>query len=426
MTSSIFYSWQSDLPNNLTRGFIEDALERAIRQLSAQIAVDEAARDESISIDKDTKGVPGSPPIVQTIFDKISAATAFVPDLTFVGKSPNGRLIPNPNVLIEYGWALKELGHSKIVGVMNAAYGEVTSDSLPFDMRHLRWPIVYKLPLNASSEEKLKIRELLVKEFCNRLRPIIDVARNASEQGKMNEVSFDKFTSHFGQIHETRNKSIGADKGYQPLLDGGILVIHINPLSAFGGHASPSFNKICSEPHRFVPINTSRPRDHKITYDGLITVANGDGVDKPQRAYVHVSRSGGIEAVASSLTDSGVTKYLQLPNIQAAIIKYVHLYMTVLASYDITPPYIVSVSLLNVDGVRLLQDFRGTAFPEDLPFNMLVGDSYKFGEVVIQTQPQDYRESARMLRPILDHMANAAGLPTSPYFDLDGKYELDL
>ena len=101
MGPTIFYSWQSDLPNNLNRSFVEDALERAIRQLNKDLAVEESPRDEELTVDKDTKDVPGSPPIVDVIFEKIGKATAFVADVTFVGQTTNGRPIPNPNVLIE-------------------------------------------------------------------------------------------------------------------------------------------------------------------------------------------------------------------------------------------------------------------------------------------------------------------------------------
>jgi hypothetical protein len=97
MPTTVFYSWQSDLPNNTNRGFIEDALEKAIKQLNKQLTVQEAERSEELKLDKDTQGVPGSPPIVQAIFDKISSAAVFVPDVTFVGKTYEGRPVLNPH-----------------------------------------------------------------------------------------------------------------------------------------------------------------------------------------------------------------------------------------------------------------------------------------------------------------------------------------
>jgi len=120
--ATVFYSWQADTSTLVGRNLIERALEKALGELNKGDEVEEAQREE-LAVDRDTMGVAGSPPIVQTIFDKIDRAAVFVPDLTFVGKRLDDRPTPNPNVLIEYGWALKSLTHSRIVPVMNVAFG---------------------------------------------------------------------------------------------------------------------------------------------------------------------------------------------------------------------------------------------------------------------------------------------------------------
>jgi hypothetical protein len=193
MPSTIFYSWQSDLPNKTNRGFIEDALGKAIAQLNKNVEVYDAERGDGVKLDKDTKDLPGSPAIVQAIFEKISAAKVFVSDVTFVGKTENGRPIPNPNVLIEYGWALRELGHSRIISVMNTAHGEPTADTLPFDMRHLRWPIQYCLPASATDEERIKVKLDLTKRFTEQLQAmlragLLDATEKTAEEPKCEEL----------------------------------------------------------------------------------------------------------------------------------------------------------------------------------------------------------------------------------------------
>ena len=173
MAITIFYSWQSDHPNKLNRTFIEKALGIAIKKLGEDIEIQEALRDE-MEIDKDTKGVPGTPPIVDVIFDKISKCGVFVPDLSFVGKSDQGRLIPNPNVLIEYGWALKALSYSRIIPVMNSAFGEPTNENMPFNMRHLRNPITYRLDKGIGGEKRAKIKENLSNDIYGAMKIIIE------------------------------------------------------------------------------------------------------------------------------------------------------------------------------------------------------------------------------------------------------------
>jgi hypothetical protein len=114
------------------------------------------------------------PPIAQAIFNKISNCGIFVPDLSFVGSTPNNRKIPNPNVLIEYGWALKEVGYSRIVPIMNTAFGGPDSDDLPFDMRHLRNPIQYSLQLDHSADQKAEEKGKLIKKLITALNTILE------------------------------------------------------------------------------------------------------------------------------------------------------------------------------------------------------------------------------------------------------------
>ena len=164
MPDTIFYSWQSDRPNRTNRSFIEDALAQAIRRLDK--TDDELyAPPRDLILDKDTKGVPGSPPVADTIFHKIEDCAVFVPDLTFCGLTDGERPIPNANVLIEHGWALAKLGRERIVAVMNDAYGEPTETSLPFHLRHTRWPHRFTLGPDDDTAERSRVRQELVQHF---------------------------------------------------------------------------------------------------------------------------------------------------------------------------------------------------------------------------------------------------------------------
>jgi hypothetical protein len=175
LASTIFFSWQSDTPQLTGRNFIERALKCAIDQLAADVELKEAARE--LKVDRDTKGVPGSPKIVDTIFSKIDAAEAFIGDVSFVGRRPNRDPIPNPNVLIEYGWALKSLSHDRVLTLMNTAYGNPDPATLPFDMRHVRHPIAYHLPDDATPEQIKEVRAVLAKTLAAALRDILKIAK---------------------------------------------------------------------------------------------------------------------------------------------------------------------------------------------------------------------------------------------------------
>lgn len=173
MPHTIFFSWQATRSQREGRNLIEDALKTAISNLSNDSTLEEALR-EGLDLDKDTKNVPGNPPIFTTILGKIDKAAIFIPDLTSVAKRENGELIPNPNVLIEYGWALNSLGYHQIIPVMNAAYGDPKEEDLPFDMAHLRNPITYNLPENTSNADLRAVRESLAKELENALKTVFE------------------------------------------------------------------------------------------------------------------------------------------------------------------------------------------------------------------------------------------------------------
>src|SRR5262245_60249296 len=115
---TVFYSWQSDSPNSVNRGFIADCLERALKE----VRVDEELRLDPC-LDRDTSGVPGSPDIAATIFEKIGAADIFVADVTFINPPGSKRRTPNPNVMVELGYAAARLGWDRIICVFNRASG---------------------------------------------------------------------------------------------------------------------------------------------------------------------------------------------------------------------------------------------------------------------------------------------------------------
>lgn len=140
---SIFYSWQSDIKDS--RNFISDCLKRLPKKLE-ELSV--------IEIERDTVGIAGSPNIGDTIYKKIDCCDIFVADVTIINADEKGRKTPNPNVMIELGYAIKALGWDKIILLYNKDYGDV--EMLPFDINHQRM-IPYSLVQEKKSEAKNRI-----------------------------------------------------------------------------------------------------------------------------------------------------------------------------------------------------------------------------------------------------------------------------
>ena len=132
---TIFYSWQSDLPGNETRNIIQDGIKDAVRLLRDTV---------DIEADRDTKGEYGSPDIANTIFSKIDDCDIFVADVSAVCKyevtdkdgNVKTKYMPNPNVMLELGYATHVVGWDNVICVLNADYG--APEDMPFDIASRR------------------------------------------------------------------------------------------------------------------------------------------------------------------------------------------------------------------------------------------------------------------------------------------------
>lgn len=128
MAKKSFFSWQSD--NKPVRNKFQKALKAAVEQLGHE--VDEAERPE---LDSDTKGTFGSEEIVNTIFEKIDSSVLFIADVTPIAQTSK-KLLPNPNVMVEVGYALKSMSrHSRLYIFCSTDEIEVDPEKMPFDLK---------------------------------------------------------------------------------------------------------------------------------------------------------------------------------------------------------------------------------------------------------------------------------------------------
>ena len=157
-----FYAWQSDTPERFNRHLIRIALRDAAKRITNSMP------DVEVIVDYDTAGVPGTPPISDTILKKIDGCDIFIPDVSFVARTSAGKFVPNPNVMTEYGYALCAKTHTAMVPIMNTFFGP--PQELPFDMGHLRHPIQYYVDPAAKPAQRRAVRRALSQEFEEKLR----------------------------------------------------------------------------------------------------------------------------------------------------------------------------------------------------------------------------------------------------------------
>ena len=152
----VFYSWQSDLPKETT----ENAIRICLKQATAEIEKQNC--DIKFNLDEATRNYSGCPDIPSTIFEKIQKCDIFIADLSTISeKNQQGKKTPNPNVLIELGFAIKSIGWERILLMFNKEYG-VIPDDIPFDISKNRitpFKISDKNDLNGFGQLKKNLEE---------------------------------------------------------------------------------------------------------------------------------------------------------------------------------------------------------------------------------------------------------------------------
>ena len=171
----VFYCWQDQLEKKIHRFLIRDALNAAIAAVQDTLP---DGLDCTITSDSDTANRAGSVAIFDTILEKICKSTIVIADVTPVLKIKKQKLyFPNPNVMMEIGYAAKTLGWSKVNCVYNDA--DCTPEHLPFDIRHRRLT-GYTCKDAASKNEALK-------KLTGTLVAVITAAIQEIDRGDFNE-----------------------------------------------------------------------------------------------------------------------------------------------------------------------------------------------------------------------------------------------
>jgi len=171
MRRIVFYSWQSDLSGKGNRNLIEDAIKKALNSIS---------KDDTQSLDpvldRDTNGINGSPSISESIFNKITISDIFIADVSIINSGTKARKTANPNVLIELGYAVSQLGWDRVIMIQNTYYG--SPEDLPFDLRGRR---VITYEMNPTLDKPAEARSLLQ----GRLETSLKEALHDSSRGSM-------------------------------------------------------------------------------------------------------------------------------------------------------------------------------------------------------------------------------------------------
>lgn len=150
-----FYSWQSDTDRKIGRNFIQNCIEDSIDKVNKQLKSNQKGLNhvKNLILDQATERTLGSVDIANSLFDKIDLCNIFICDISIVQNSRK-RKHPNPNVLIELGYAASRIGWENVIMIFNTSKCKV--EKLPFDIRSRR---VFDYKLSSSTSPEIKTQE---------------------------------------------------------------------------------------------------------------------------------------------------------------------------------------------------------------------------------------------------------------------------
>jgi hypothetical protein len=183
-----------------------------------------------------------------------------------------------------------------------------------------------------------------------------------------------------------RIAKIAAGAAPVQLMDRGILVLHIVPLSAFHAPAALDLRNIELNYGSFVPMGSMTANAARVNFDGVLKTSNPDHRAIQHRAYVQLYRNGIIESVHSTLMaiSSGTPLISYLDD---ALIREVMRSLNDLAAVGVEPPYALLTSFISVAGGRFNFDRSDGQNWLDNLGDPLDRDQYHFDEVIFDTIP---------------------------------------
>lgn len=451
---TVFYAWQSDRPAKTNRNLFQNAIEKALKRVAKEGVLDEAPR-----LDRDTKDVPGIPDIANTILEKIRNSAAIVADVTFMGSdgTVNGKLIPNPNVMIELGYSLSEIGWERIICVMNKHYGD--ESNLPFDLQNRRWPIAYDLPDDADEETRSKVKDWLTENLFRAIRSIAQAPprkKQADLVERMNDLEriVSAISSTSPQLTRLEEKLSAVESAVSktdenetepPIIQlQNQLVDRVKTNNFNGVEYRQGMLTICITPQaklaekinlqdvehslqvRIPPLYASG-WNHERYGDRFVTISKWQNTID---AVTELTTNGEINAVGHEVISVN-RQYFSMGNVpeeihcipsvafEKSIIQAVKSYLTAYGTLNIEPPFDVSIALINLGQSLLVVGSR--IFPNG---RILKSDDV-FPPYVSITDPSEFdspQNLARVLQPIFDFVWREYNYPRSLNYDGHGEW----
>lgn len=214
-----------------------------------------------------------------------------------------------------------------------------------------------------------------------------------------------------GKVNEFRLSRIGkiyANESFIPLFDKGTFVLHMIPLESFRQGFRVDAHSVNQLALKLKPMY-AQGWDHQSNIDGYMAFSSHVGTSTG--SYAQLYRNGIIESACSNLFHFPNGE-LWIPSsiLEQVVLQHYEVYLGILRELNITPPIIVSLSLVNIKNHQFQLPDGMFAPLRKHPHNQEV---LNFEPVLVESLDSLAKV---VLKPIFDSMWNAYGYKDSPAF----------
>ncbi|XYH99460.1 helix-turn-helix domain-containing protein [Sorangium sp. So ce1128] len=228
-------------------------------------------------------------------------------------------------------------------------------------------------------------------------------------------------------IRRFRDERLGrimADETPVPLLrhTSAKLVLHLVPFSSMGVDAHVDLVAWESGTPSIRPL-TSRQWSGRFNFDGYVVFSGSN--EGPQFAYTQLFRTGAIEAVLHVGFGQEGMPLLAPWDIERTIIDGLKQHLPLYQRHGVDLPIVVAVSFIGVKGATLPQPSRHFVRPGDrytIDRDVLLLPDVLIREHIDPLPSLDLHPLPTWLRPAFDALWNSLGLPRSPCYEEDGRW----
>lgn len=231
-------------------------------------------------------------------------------------------------------------------------------------------------------------------------------------------VDFASLPERLNEFRAVRVSKVLADETPAPLTGGWTVALHAIPLGSLNGESAVDIHTLAAGIHQLDLIDASASR-RTFNLDGLLYTSSSEpGYDS---GYLQVFRNGTLELVRSvpHMSQNGENGTLVVASewLEEHLQKTTQAMMALLVQAGVRPPVYFGLSVLRTKGFAMARKNRQNFFREgDKRFDR---DTVMLPFVVSETLEED---AATLLRPAVDVMWQASGLPQSDFYDADGNW----